>query len=68
MTTATLRDDLPQLALVAALASALHVGVAVAVAARTGIPLQVLGVFFDGHFYLEIARSFPLPYGPEALD
>lgn len=68
MQIATLRDDLPQLALVAALASALHVGVAVAVAARTGIPLQSLGAFFDGHFYLEIARSFPLPYAPQALD
>lgn len=68
MTNATLREDLPQLALVAALASALHVGVAVAVAARSGLPLPVLGVFFDGHIYLEIARSFPLPYAPEALD
>jgi hypothetical protein len=64
----TLRDDLPQLALVAALASVLHAGVAAEVAARTGIPLQTLGVFFDSHFYLEIARSFPLPYAPEALD
>jgi len=27
-----------------------------------------LGVYFDGHFYIEIARSFPLPYAPEGRD
>ena len=27
-----------------------------------------LGVYFDGHFYIEIARSFPLPFSPEGLD
>ena len=34
------------------------------------IPLAHLGVYFDGHLYLEIAKSFPLPYaaeGPEYL-
>lgn len=65
---ASLRDDLPQLALVAVLAATLHVGVSVAVTRGIGIPLQSLGAYFDGHFYLEIARSFPLPYAPEALD
>ena len=27
-----------------------------------------LGVYFDGHFYIEIARSFPLPFSPRGLD
>ncbi len=30
--------------------------------------LSSLGVYFDGHLYLEIARSFPLPYAPEGPD
>lgn len=32
------------------------------------IPFGALGVYYDGSFYIEIAKSFPLPYGPEALD
>lgn len=27
-----------------------------------------LGAYFDGHFYIEIARSFPMPYSAEGLD
>ena len=27
-----------------------------------------LGVYFDGHFYIEIARSFPLPFSPDGID
>jgi hypothetical protein len=27
---------------------------------------SLLGAYFDGHVYIEIARSFPLPYAPEA--
>jgi len=38
----------------------------VAVAAA-GLPFAHLGVYFDGHVYLEIARSFPLPYAPEGI-
>ena len=30
--------------------------------------LMDLGAFFDGHFYIEIARSFPLPYSAEGRD
>ena len=30
-------------------------------------PLGALGVYFDGGYYLEIARSFPLPFPPEAI-
>jgi hypothetical protein len=29
------------------------------------IRLPELAVFFDGHLYLEIAKSFPLPYSPD---
>jgi len=29
------------------------------------LPLPALGVYHDGHLYLEIARSFPLPYAAE---
>ncbi len=32
------------------------------------IPFGGLGVYYDGSFYVEIAKSFPLPYGPDALD
>ena len=32
-----------------------------------GLPLSSLGVYFDGHMYLEIARSFPLPYAAEGI-
>src|SRR5690349_17274979 len=35
-------------------------------ARATGIPLGQMAVYFDGHLYLEIAKSFPLPYAPEA--
>jgi hypothetical protein len=30
-----------------------------------GIDLANLGVYFDGYLYIEIAKSFPLPYSPE---
>ena len=36
-------------------------------AVAAGVPLAQLGVYFDGHMYLEIARSFPLPYAPEGI-
>jgi hypothetical protein len=35
--------------------------------ARALKPLGALGVYFDGSYYLEIARSFPLPFPPESL-
>ncbi len=39
-----------------------------AVLSSSSLPrLSALGVYFDGSFYIEIARSFPLPYGPSAL-
>jgi len=30
--------------------------------------LAELGVYFDGHFYIEIARSFPLPFSAAGID
>src|SRR5512139_645341 len=36
-------------------------------ARAAGLPLASLGVYFDGHMYLEIARSFPLPYAAEGI-
>jgi hypothetical protein len=30
--------------------------------------LARLGAYFDGHFYIEIARSFPLPYSADGRD
>ena len=29
--------------------------------------ISPLGAYFDGHLYIEIAKSFPLPYAPEGL-
>lgn len=30
--------------------------------------IATLGTYFDGHFYIEIARSFPLPYAADGRD
>ena len=35
---------------------------------RIGRSVGELSVFFDGHLYLSIARSFPLPYSAEGID
>ena len=51
--------------LVFALALAFQVATAALAAQSAGIPLAHLGVYFDGHLYIEIAKSFPLPYAPE---
>lgn len=48
-------------------ALALQVGMALAATSRALKPLGALGVYFDGSYYLEIARSFPLPFPPESL-
>ena len=52
----------------AALAVAAHVATALISANGAGVGLSALGAYFDGHLYLEIARSFPLPFSPEGLD
>jgi hypothetical protein len=31
----------------------------------TGLPVEQLALYFDGHEYITIAQSFPLPYGPD---
>jgi hypothetical protein len=53
-------------ALLFALALALHAGIALVAAREVELPVASLAAFFDGSIYLEIARSFPLPYAPEA--
>lgn len=51
-----------------AFALAVHAATTYLGAAATGLPWAHLAVFFDGHMYLEIARSFPLPYAAEGVD
>jgi hypothetical protein len=46
-------------------ALAFHVATSALAAGAAGIPLSHLGVYFDGHIYIEIAKSFPLPYAAE---
>jgi hypothetical protein len=43
----------------------MHAAAAALGAQAAGIPLSELGVYFDGHLYVEIAKSFPLPYASE---
>ena len=47
------------------LALAFQVVTAALAARAAGIPISHLGVYFDGHIYIEIAKSFPLPYAAE---
>lgn len=49
-------------ALLFAFALLLHAASAFGTARSAGVTLSGLGVYYDGHLYLEIARSFPLPY------
>lgn len=60
--------DSYRVAAVTAASLAYLAAVAAGIAWVAGIPLPALSLFFDGHLYLEIAKSFPLPYGPGALD
>ncbi len=62
------RADLRPIALLIALSLCLQIGIAVLVTRSTAMPLSWLGVFFDGYLYLDIARSFPLPFSPEGRD
>jgi hypothetical protein len=62
------RADAGPLIAIAALQLVLY-AFTVGVAADRGlIPWGGLGVYYDGNFYVEIARSFPVPYGAQALD
>lgn len=56
------------MAICAAVAGLLAVLTSVLAARDSAMSVGALGVYFDGHLYLEIARSFPLPYGPGAVD
>ncbi|MBW2281445.1 MAG: hypothetical protein JRG76_18960 [Deltaproteobacteria bacterium] len=60
-------DAVPLLAIVA-VQVALFAWIIGAATERGLIPFGGLGVYYDGSFYVEIAKSFPLPYGPDALD
>ncbi len=60
--------DLGTAATLAAGSWVYFVAVALGIARAAEIPLPTLALFFDGHLYLEIAKSFPLPYGPGSLD
>jgi len=62
------RADLLRMAGLAAAALVLAVGCAAWAASRNGMPLSHFGVFYDGHLYIEIARSFPLPFSPAGRD
>jgi len=54
---------------IAALAAAsLAVAIATAWRGVGDAPPSTLGAYFDGHLYIDIARSFPLPYAPEGRD
>lgn len=47
---------------------AFTVAIAATAAWGSGFSLPALAVFYDGHIYLEIARSFPLPYAAQGVD
>lgn len=62
------RSDALPLGLLFAFALLLEGTVAVVASRSNDLPLPALAVFFDGHFYLEIAKSFPLPFSNAGLD
>jgi len=62
------RSDRKAAAGVFAIALAAHVATALLGVSSAKISLSSLGVYFDGNLYLEIARSFPLPYSPQGPD
>lgn len=59
------RDLAPTLGLVFGLALAFHAATGILGTVRSGIPFSELAAYFDGHLYLQIAKSFPLPYSEE---
>jgi hypothetical protein len=65
---AVTREDVGPLLAVVAVALAFHVLPTVLGARTTELPVRALSVYFDGHLYIEIAKSFPLPYPPESFD
>lgn len=62
------REDLAPATLLFAASFALHAATAWLDARAAGIPLSHLAVYYDGHVYIEIAKSFPLPFSPSGPD
>lgn len=62
------RGDAGPLIAIAAVQLALFGWTVLHATERGLIPFGGLGVYYDGSFYIEIARSFPWVYGPDALD
>ena len=62
------RSDALPLGLLFAFALILEVSVAAVASRSSDLALPALAVFFDGHLYLEIAKSFPLPFSEAGLD
>ena len=62
------RGDRKPAAAVFAIALTAYVATALLGVSSAETALSSLGVYFDGNLYLEIARSFPLPYSPEGPD
>jgi len=61
-------NDFGLLGVLFVLSLILHAGVALIGTSSAGISLSSLGVFYDGHLYIEIAKSFPLPYSRAGVD
>ena len=60
--------DVRNASLLAAAALGVHALTALWAASGIDVPLGYVAGFFDGSLYLEIAKSFPLPFAPEARD
>jgi hypothetical protein len=48
-------------------ALAVHLATVWGAAAAAGVPASHIAVYYDGHLYLEIARSFPIPYAAKGI-
>jgi len=62
------REHRLPLALVIASAISFHVLLGSLAIDSAGVTRSTFGLFFDGHLYIEIAKSFPLPFGDGAKD
>jgi hypothetical protein len=62
------RADWMPMGVLLALALAVEAGTALLSLRGSLTSLSQLGVYFDGHLYLEIAKSFPLPYAAEGSE
>lgn len=62
------REDRVPLALVVGLAASFHVVLGSLAIGPLELTHSNFGLFYDGHLYIEIAKSFPLPFGSGARD